>query len=142
MRSEPSAFVRVNPARVEHQRGRPARNELGDAAQRVGIAQRALQLGVDDRVDVAGFAAAGVADRLLALGVGPAGAVGDHLGVAGGVAADRAQGVELLGGRGGQAGAQVVPKAEVAGACLGLARAGLSDALAVLLGGPAHVVVA
>ena len=40
---------------------------MGDAAQRVGVVERALQLGVKDRVGVAGFVAAGVADGLLAV---------------------------------------------------------------------------
>ena len=47
---------------VEHERGCPAGGELGDAAQRVGVGERALELGVDDRVDVARLVAAGVAD--------------------------------------------------------------------------------
>ena len=50
-------------------------------AQRVGVGERALELGVDDRVELARLVAAGVADGLLALGVGPAGAVGDQLAV-------------------------------------------------------------
>ena len=36
----------------------------------VGVGERALKLGVDDRVDVASLVAAGVANRPLALGVG------------------------------------------------------------------------
>ena len=54
-----------------------------------GSLERALELGVDDRVDVARFAAAGVADGLLAFGVGPAGAVGDHVTVVGARGAGR-----------------------------------------------------
>jgi hypothetical protein len=38
--------------------------------QRVGVLERSPQLGVDDRIDVARLSAAGVADGLLALGVG------------------------------------------------------------------------
>jgi hypothetical protein len=44
-------------------------------------AASAVELGVDDRVGVPGLVAAGVADGPLAFGVGPAGAVGDHLAV-------------------------------------------------------------
>jgi hypothetical protein len=40
-----------------------------------------FELGVDDRVELARLVAAGVADGLLALGVGPAGAVSDELAV-------------------------------------------------------------
>src|SRR5215218_6339674 len=65
--------------RVEHERRAPARDELGDAVQRVGVLEGAPQFRVDDRVEVARLAAAGVADGLLALGVGPAGAVRDEL---------------------------------------------------------------
>jgi hypothetical protein len=46
--------------------------------------ERALQLGVDDRVRVAGLVAAAATDGLLALAVAPAGAAGDHLAVVGG----------------------------------------------------------
>ena len=66
---------------VEHERGCPAGGELGDAAERVGVGERAFELGVDDRVELARLVAAGVADGLLAFGVGPAGAVGDQLAV-------------------------------------------------------------
>ena len=64
---------------VQHERGSPTRRELGDPAQRVGFVERSLQFGGDDRVGVARFVVAAVADRLLPLAVGPAGAVGDHL---------------------------------------------------------------
>jgi hypothetical protein len=40
--------------------------------QRFGVLERVLQLGVDDRVDVARLSVAGVANWLLSLGVGPA----------------------------------------------------------------------
>ena len=50
-------------------------------AERIRVLERALELGVDDRVGVSGFVASGVADGPLALGVGPAGAVGDQLAV-------------------------------------------------------------
>ena len=46
-----------------------------------GSRERALELGVDDRVGLGGLVAAGVADGPLAFGVGPAGAVGDQLAV-------------------------------------------------------------
>ena len=66
---------------VEHEGGCPAGGELGDTAERVGVSQCAFELGLEDRVDVSWFVAAGVTDGLLALGVGPAGAVGDQLAV-------------------------------------------------------------
>jgi hypothetical protein len=47
---------------VKHERRRPPGGELGDAAERVGVFKRALELGVDGRVDIAGLVAAGVAD--------------------------------------------------------------------------------
>ena len=74
---------------------------MGDAVQRVGVLEGAPQLLVDDRVDVAGLAAAGVADTLLALSVGRAGAVGDQLrvGLAQQPADDSAQRAELVGER-------------------------------------------
>ncbi|HEX5925621.1 MAG TPA: hypothetical protein VFY45_17435 [Baekduia sp.] len=37
--------------RIEDERGRPARDELGDPAQRISVSQCALELGVDDRVE-------------------------------------------------------------------------------------------
>ena len=66
---------------VEDECGGPAGGELGDPAERVGVVERALEFGVEDRVGVAGLVAAGVADGLLAFLVGPAGAVGDHIAV-------------------------------------------------------------
>ena len=66
---------------VEHKRGAQPGGELGDASERVGVGKRAFELGVDDRAELARFVAAGVADGLLALRVGPAGAVGDQLAV-------------------------------------------------------------
>ena len=66
---------------IEHECGAQARGELCDAPERVGVGERTFELGLDDRVDVAWFVAAGVADGPLALGVGPAGAVGDQLAV-------------------------------------------------------------
>jgi hypothetical protein len=78
MHSLPSALAR-HPAGVEHECGRPAGAEVGDPAQRAGVAQHALELGVDDRVDPAGLSSGAVADGMPALDVGPAGAVGDHL---------------------------------------------------------------
>jgi len=66
-----------------------------------GVVERVLEFGVEDRVGVAGLVSAGVADRLLALLVGPAGAERDDLSVVGGeqVADDRLERLEL-GGRG------------------------------------------
>ena len=49
--------------------GGPAGGELRDPAERVGVVERALQFGVEDRVDMSGFVASGVADRLLAFAV-------------------------------------------------------------------------
>jgi hypothetical protein len=66
-------------AGVEHERSRPAGGELGDASERIGVGERAFELGLDDRVDSAWFVAAGVADGLLAFWVGPAGSIGDQL---------------------------------------------------------------
>jgi hypothetical protein len=54
-----------------------------------------FELGVDDCVELARLVAAGVADGLLAFGVGPAGAVGDQLAVAGTI--DRAIRASKLG---------------------------------------------
>ena len=106
---------------VEHERGGAARDERGDAAQRVGLVERALQFGVDDRVDGHRLVPAALADGPLAFGVGPAGAVGDHVAVVAGeqVADDRAQRVELGGGGVDQSGAQVVAEAEVGAHGLG-----------------------
>jgi hypothetical protein len=39
---------------VEHQRGGEPGGELGDAPERVGVLERALELSVDDRVGVGG----------------------------------------------------------------------------------------
>jgi hypothetical protein len=47
----------------------------------LGVVERALELGFDDRIDGRGFVSAGVAGRLLAFGIGPAGTVGDRLAV-------------------------------------------------------------
>ena len=111
---------------VERVGGAEARGDLGDAAQRVGVVERALELGVDDRVDVAGFVPAGVADGLLAVLVGPAGAVGDHVAVVGGeqVADERLERVQLGVGGVDQAGADVVAEAEVGAGGVGVAGAG------------------
>jgi hypothetical protein len=54
---------------------------LRDAAEWVGVCERALELSVEDRVELARLVAACVADGLLAFGVGPTGAVGDQLAV-------------------------------------------------------------
>ena len=87
--------------------------------------------------------AAGVADRPLPLGVGPAGAVGDQLAVVADQqpaddVPDRAQ---LRVGGLDQRGADVVPEAEVAAGRLGVAGAGLCPALLVLGGGVTQLVV-
>ena len=85
--------------------------------------------------------ASALADGPLAFGVGPAGAVGDHVAVVAReqVADDRAQRVELGGGGVDQAGAQVVAEPEVGAHGVGLALALLVAALAFLGGGVAQV---
>ena len=120
---------------VEYERGGPAGGELRDAAERVRVVERALEFGVEDRVGLAGFVAAGVADRLLAFVVGPAGAVGDHVAVVAGeeVADDRFERVQLAGGGVHEPGAEVVAEAEVAVGRLGLAQALCVAAFAVFL---------
>ena len=128
---------------VEHERGAQARGELGDAPERVGVGERAFELGLDDRVELAWFVAAGVADGLLALGVGPAGAVGDQLAVVADEqpADDLPECAELGFGRLDQAGADVVSEPEVAAGRVGVAGPGLRAALLVLGGGVAELVV-
>ena len=118
---------------VQRECGGPAGGELGDAAERVGVGERAVELGVEDRVDLAGFVAAGVADGLLAFLVGPAGAVGDHVAVVVGeeVADDLLERVQLAGGGVDQPGADVVSEPEV-----GAGRLGLAQARALRLRGP------
>jgi hypothetical protein len=102
-----------------------------------------FELGVDDCVEVAWLVAAGVADGLLAFGVGPAGAVGDQLPVV----ADEESADDLgecaeLSVRGvDQTGADVVPEPKVAAGRVGLAGAGLCAALLVVGGGVAEFVV-
>ena len=73
---------------------------MRDPPERVGVLERVLELGVDDRVGVAGLVAGGVADGLLALLIGPAGAVGDDVAVVLGeqVADDRLERLQLAGG--------------------------------------------
>jgi hypothetical protein len=111
--------------------------------QRVGVVERALQFGVEDRVDLSGFVAAGVTDGLLAVLVGPAGAVGDHVWAVVGeeVADDRLEGVQLSGGRVHQSGAEVVSEPEVAVGRLGLPDALRVSARPVVLFGGAEIVV-
>ena len=87
--------------------------------------------------------AAGVADGVLARGVGPGGAVGDDVRVvpAEQAADELAQGTQLVVGGVGQRGADVVAEADVAGGGLGVVGALGGAALAVLVGGVAEVVV-
>ena len=66
---------------IECERGAEPGGELRDPAQWIGVGECALELGVEDRVGVARLVATGVADGLLAFGVGPAGVVGDQLAV-------------------------------------------------------------
>ena len=128
---------------VEHERGGPAGGELRDSAERVGVVERSLQLGVEDRVGVTGFVASGVADGLLALAVAPAGAVGDHLAVVAGdqVADDRLERVQLAVGGVDELGVDVVAEAEVAALAVGLAGPLGLAALAVLGGGVAQLLI-
>ena len=67
--------------RIEGERGAEPGGQLRDPAERVGVGERSLELGVGDRVQVVRLVASGVAHGLLAFGVGPAGAVGDQLAV-------------------------------------------------------------
>jgi len=101
-----------------------------------------VELGVEDRVDLSGLVAAGVACGLLAVVVGPASAVGDDVGVVAGeeVADDRLEGVQLAGGGVHESGAEVVSESEVAVGRLGLADALRVAAGAVVLFGGAQLV--
>jgi hypothetical protein len=83
---------------------------------------------------VARLVAAGVADRALALGVGPAGAVGDQLAVVADQqsADDLAERAKLRFSGLDQAGADIVPEAEVAAGGFGLAGSGLRTEILVL----------
>ena len=108
-----------------------------------GSVERALQLGVEDGVGLSGFVAAGVADWLLAVLVGPAGAVGDDVAVVVGeeVADDRFERVQLAGCGVHEPGAEVVAEPEVAVGRLGLAQALRVAAFAVFLSGGTQFVV-
>jgi len=77
----PQRFGPGHGGGIEHEGGCPAGRELRNTSERVGIGERAFERSVDDRVELAQFVAAGVADGALALGVGPAGDVGDQLAV-------------------------------------------------------------
>jgi hypothetical protein len=109
----------------------------------VRVVERALEFRVEDRVGLPRLAAAGIADRLLAVLVCPAGAVGDHVPVVAGeeVADDRFERVQLAGCGVHEPGAQVVAKPEVAVGCLGLTRALRVAAFAVFLSGGTELVV-
>ena len=87
--------------------------------------------------------AAGVADGLLAFGVGPAGAVGDQLAVVADeqAADDLRERAELGVGGVDQTGADVVPEPEVAAGRLGVPGPGLRPALLVLGGRVAELIV-
>ena len=108
-----------------------------------GSSSARCELGVEDGVDLSGFVAAGVADRLLAFLVCPACAVGDDVAVVVGeeVADDRFERVQLAGGGVHQPGAEVVAESEVAVGRLGLAQALCVAAFAVFLSGGAEFVV-
>ncbi|HYB25297.1 MAG TPA: hypothetical protein VEF89_01645, partial [Solirubrobacteraceae bacterium] len=133
-------FGAGDAAGVEDEGGGPASGELRDAAQRVWVLERALELRVEDRVGLAGFVAAGIADWLLAVLVGPAGAVGDDVAVVVGeeVADDRLKCVELAGGGVDEPGAKVVAESEVAVGRLGPAQPLRGAAFAVFLSGGAE----
>ena len=130
----PQRFGAGDGGGVEHEGGCPAGGELGDASERVGVVERAFELGVDDCVELARFVAAGVADGLLAFGVGPAGAVGDQLAVLADEesADDLGECAELGVGGVDQTGADVVPEPEIAAGRLGVPGPGLRPALLVL----------
>ena len=115
--------MRVTPATSSRNAATEPCGELGEPTERVGVLERALQLRVEDGVGLSGFVAAGVADRLLAFLVGPAGAVGDYVAAVVGeeVADDRFERVQLAGGGVHEPGAEVVAEAEVAVGRLGLA---------------------
>ena len=85
---------------------------------------------------MAWFVAAGVADGLLALGVGPAGAVGDQLAVVADEepADDLGERAELGVGGVEQTGADVVAESEVAAGAISVAGARLRSALLVVVG--------
>ena len=139
MRSVPSVLGAGDSVGIEDERGGEAGGELCDAAQRVGVLERAVQFGVKDRVDLSGFVAAGVADELLAVVVGPAGAVGDHVRMVVGeqVADDRLERLQLARGGVHESGTEVVPESEVAVGRLGLTNAlGISAGAVLLAGGP------
>ena len=108
-----------------------------------GSASARCELGVDDRVGLARLVPAGVADRALAFGVGPAGAVGDQLAVVADeqLADDLPERVELAVAGVDQPGADVVPEPEVAAGRLGVPGASLRPALLVLCGRVAELVV-
>ena len=116
---------------------------MRDPAECVWAVERPLEFGVEDGVGLAGFVAAGVADWLLAVLVGPACAVGDDVAVVVGeeVADDRFECVELAGGGVDESGAEVVPESEVAVGRLGLAQALGVAAFAVFVSGGLEFVV-
>ena len=102
-----------------------------------------LEFSVEDRVGLARFTAAGVADLLLAVLVCPAGAVGDHVAVVPReeVADDRFERVPLAGCGVHQSGAEVVAEPEVAVGRLGLTQPLRVAVFAVFLSGGAELVV-
>jgi hypothetical protein len=98
---------------------------------------------VEDRVDLERLVAAGVADGLLALGIGPAGSVGEQLSVMSDeqVADDDPKRAQLGVGGLEQPGADVVAEPEVAARCVGVSGPRLCPALLVLRGGVSELVV-
>lgn len=82
-RAAPRCLLLVRPTGVEHARGAPARDPADQAAHRVAILNRASELGFDDDLDAARDRPLAIADRLLAVAIGPAGAERQHLGVVG-----------------------------------------------------------
>jgi hypothetical protein len=137
-------FGAGDAVRVEDERGGPAGSEVRDAAHGVWVLERALEFGAEDGVGLAGFVAAVLADRLLVVVVGPAGALGDHVGVLLGeeVADDRFERVQLAGAWVDEAGAEVVAESEVAVRRFGVAESlGVPAGAVVLPGGAQFVVV-
>ena len=143
IRSVPSALVRVTPAGSKVDAAPSRAVSCAIPAERVGVGECALELGVGDRVRVARLAPPGVADGLLAVGVGPAGAVGDQLAVGAEqqVADDLPERVQLGIAGLDQPGTEVVSEPEVGACRLGVAGPGLRAARRVLGGRVPQLVI-
>ena len=134
-------MVRVTPSGSSTKAALQRATSPAIARSGSGSCERALELGVGDRVGLARLVAAGVADGLLAFAVAPAGAVGDQLALVAGeqVADDRLERLQLRVGGVDQAGAQVVAEPEVRARRLDLAGARVGALRAVLLAGRAQL---